>query len=277
MNAAKQEPLMRIRGLGKEFVQRQTFTGAKFTVEALRDVDLDVPRGATLAIIGESGTGKSTLARCLALLEKPTRGEILFDGLPVSQLSGPARRSFCRRVQLVFQNPALALNPGMTAAEIIAEPLVIQHEGDRVTQERKALGLMEQVGLSAEAAGKLPKEFSGGQRQRLGIARALALGPEMLIFDEALSNLDLPSQESLLLLLRELQAAYGLTYVHISHDLSLVAECADEIAVMQAGTIVECKPAVQFPGNLESIAGRERLSELPDLELAQTSGPRRAR
>lgn len=268
---------MRIRGMGKEFVQRRSFTGAKFKVEALHDVNLDVPRGATLAVIGESGTGKSTLARCLALLEKPTRGEILFDGMNVSQLSRAEWRSFCRRVQLVFQNPASAFNPGMTAAEIVSEPLVIQREGDRFTRRRKALELIEQVGLSADAAVKLPREFSGGQRQRLAIARSLALGPEMLIFDEALSNLDLASQESILLLLHELQTANGLTYLHISHDLSLVAECADEIAVMQAGTIVECKPAVQFLGDPESIAGVELLSELPELELAQASGPRRVR
>lgn len=277
MSAEKQEPLIRTRGLGKEFVQRRSFTGAKFKVEALRDVNLEIPRGATLAIIGESGGGKSTLARCLALLENPTKGEIFFDGVIASRLSRAARRSFCRRVQLVFQNPASAMNPGMTALEIISEPLVIQREGDEAARRRKALELMEQVGLSTDAAIKLPREFSGGQRQRLAIARALALGPEMLIFDEALSNLDLTSQELLLRLLDELQSALGLTYLHISHDLSLVAECADEIAVMRAGAIVECKPAAQLLGNPKSIAGLELPYEAPDLELAQASGPRRAR
>jgi ABC-type glutathione transport system ATPase component len=233
------EVLVCVRGLSKRYVQKRPFSGDKFAIEALRDVNLTIRRGATLALVGESGAGKSTLVRCLALLETPTRGEIEFDRVNLLALDGEELFRAHRQIQLVFQDPTSSMNPGMTAAEIIAEPLLIQRDGTKADRRRRAIDLMEDVGLPRASADQRPPEFSGGQRQRLAIARALALQPKLLILDEAFSNLDLAMRKSLLQLLRNLQAAHGLTYLHVSHDLRMMADWADEVAVMYEGRIVE--------------------------------------
>jgi ABC-type glutathione transport system ATPase component len=232
-------PALEVRNLGKDYIQAQPFSLAQFTIQAFEDIDLTVQRGETLAIVGESGAGKSSLARCLALLESPSRGEIFFDGN--SALNRPKQELFVlrRKVQLIFQNPTASLNPQFSALEIVAEPLRIQRIGTRKQQCDRAIELMQLVGLSPNTASKRSLEFSGGQRQRLAIARALALEPSLLILDEVLSNLDRANQENILRLLEELQAAHSLTFVHISHDLPLVSQFADEVAVMRAGFIVE--------------------------------------
>lgn len=235
--------LVSVRNLSKSYIQRRAFSGTKFTVDALRGVDLDVRRGTTIALVGESGAGKSTLVRCLALLEKPTSGEILLDGVNLLSLRRKQLFPVRRQIQLVFQDPASALNPGMTAAEIIEEPLAIQREGAKGDRRRRALKLLDQVGLPAASAGKRPLDFSGGQRQRLAIARALALQPKLLILDEALSNLDLATRESIVSLLDALQAEHALTYLHVLHDLHLASELAVEVAVMFEGQIVEHQSA----------------------------------
>ncbi|MFZ0214224.1 MAG: dipeptide/oligopeptide/nickel ABC transporter ATP-binding protein [Candidatus Acidiferrales bacterium] len=239
--------LVSISSLSKRYAQKRPFSGSKFTIDALNDVSLTIEHGATLALVGESGAGKSTLARCLSLLEPPTRGTIRFEGIDLLSLDRKALFQIRRQIQLIFQDPTSSLNPGMTAAEVIAEPLAIQREGTKTSRRRRALELMDHVGLPASSAQKLSLEFSGGQRQRLAIARALALQPKLLILDEALSNLDLATQESILQLLRELQAVHSLTYVHVSHDLRMVSELTGEVAVMHEGRIVERKPnAVLF-------------------------------
>jgi ABC-type glutathione transport system ATPase component len=243
MNAARPDPLLSIRNLRKSYVQRRAFSGTKFTLEALRGVNLDIRRTSTLALVGESGAGKSTLARCLALLEKPTSGEIWFDGASLLALDRKQLFPIRRQIQLIFQDPASALNPGMTAAEIIEEPLLIQREGTKSERRRRALEALEEVGLPASAAQKRrPLDFSGGQRQRLAIARALALRPKLLILDEALANLDLATRDSLISLLDRLQAEHALTYIHVLHDLRLASELAAEAAVMCEGHIVEHAP-----------------------------------
>jgi ABC-type glutathione transport system ATPase component len=233
------EPLLRVEGLTKEYVQRKRFSIARFRVRALHGVDLKVRRGATLAIIGESGAGKSTLARCLALLETPTHGQVWFDGREVLQLSRRGRRELHSKIQLVFQDPASAFNPRLSVAEIIEEPLRIQGESTPAAWRRSALAMLDRVGLLAISADKRAHELSGGQRQRLAIARALVLGPQLLIFDEALSGLDPLNQERILKLLADLQHSFSLTYIHICHDLRLAQAFADEIAVMHNGRIVE--------------------------------------
>ena len=232
-------PALEVRNLGKDHIQAQPFSRAQSTIRAFEDVDLTVERGRTLAIVGESGAGKSSLARCLALLESPSRGEVFVDGR--SALNLPKQELFALRqkVQLIFQNPTASLNPQFSAMEIVAEPLRIQRIGTRRQQSQRAIDLIELVGLSPKAAPKRSLEFSGGQRQRLAIARALALEPSLLILDEVLSNLDRANQENILELLEELQTAQSLTYVHISHDLPLVSQFADEVAVMRSGRIVE--------------------------------------
>lgn len=238
-SANRAEPLLRITGLSKQYVQRRTFSRAKFTVNAFENVDLTLFRGKTLALVGESGAGKSSLARCVALLERPSAGRIELEGKDLLTLNRKELFSVRRRMQMIFQDPASALNPGLTACEIIAEPLAIQRVGTKREQRERALELMEQVGLDAKWERKLAFEFSGGQRQRLAIARALALEPSVLILDEALSNLDALNQALILKLLAELQASHSLGYLHISHDLRLVSQFADEVAVMYQGRIVE--------------------------------------
>lgn len=239
MNAPGADSILSARGLAKRYLQKTPFSGANFFVEALDGVNLDIPRGATTALVGESGAGKSTLVRCLALLEKPTRGEIQFEGRNLLTLSGTDLFLARRAIQVVFQDPTSSLNPRMTAAELVAEPLAIQREGTKEGRRRAAIELLDQVGLPSSSAERYPFEFSGGQRQRIAIARALALRPKLLILDEAFSNLDLATRDSLLGLISELQAAHSLTYLHVSHDLRLVEEVASEVFVMHKGKIVE--------------------------------------
>ncbi len=260
------EPLVRVRGLSKTYVQRRQFSREKFELRAFEDVNLTIHHGTTLALVGESGAGKSSLARCLALLEDPTGGEIWFEGQNLLKLDRGEIASAHRRIQLTFQDPTSALNPRLTAAEIIAEPLEIQRAGTKAERRQRARELMEQVGLSPSWETKLPLEFSGGQRQRLAIARALSLEPKLLILDEALSNLDLANQEMILKLLDELQEAYSLTYLHISHDLRLVSRFADDVAVMHEGKIVEQKLALELFSRPEHSFTKELLAAMPTLE-----------
>jgi ABC-type glutathione transport system ATPase component len=236
---APESPLVRATGLSKSYVQRAPFSQKRFVIDALADVELEVAPASLTALIGESGSGKSTLARCLALLEKPDRGEIWFEGKEVSQTSSRELACLRPKIQMVFQDSAGALNPRFTAAEIIAEPLEIQQREEGRRLRSRACELMEEVGLSANWVDRRPLEFSGGQRQRLAIARAVALKPAFLILDESLSGLDLVTQAQILNLLLDLQKAHPLTYLLISHDLSLVGQVADSVAVMHQGRIVE--------------------------------------
>jgi ABC-type glutathione transport system ATPase component len=264
--ADRTDSLVRIEHLSKQYVQRRPLTRAEFTVDALEDANLTIHRGATLALVGESGAGKSTLGRCLALLEEPTTGDIWFDGKNLLKLNRKELFPIRRQIQLIFQDPASALNPGMTAGEIVAEPLVIHREGTKAQRRERARELMEQVGLPRQAEHKRPLEFSGGQRQRLAIARALVLEPKLLILDEALSSLDLLNQELILKLLADLQAAHSLTYLHISHDLRLVSQFADEVAVMHDRKIIEQQPAAELFARPMNRYTQELLAAMPSLE-----------
>lgn len=230
-------PLARICGLRKSYAQKRGIFRKPRVIEALRSIDLEIPTGSSLALVGESGSGKSTLARCLAGIESYDAGEIWIGETNLSQLPPQQRIAACREIQLVFQDSATALNPGFTAAEIIEEPLLIAGWGTRAERRRRALELMQQVGLSADSAQRGPLEFSGGQRQRLAIARALAVQPRLIIFDEAFSGLDLLTRGQILRLLRELQAQHGLSYLHITHDMNWVRQCASDFAVIAHGVI----------------------------------------
>jgi peptide/nickel transport system ATP-binding protein len=263
---ASDKPLVRVQGLGKHYFQRRPLTQTKITVQAFENVNLTIHRGTTLAVVGESGAGKSTLARCLSLLEIPTEGEFRFEETNLTALEKRELFPMRRQIQLIFQDATSALSPRLTAAEIVAEPLLIQKEGTKKQQRDRALELMEQVGLRPEWERKLACEFSGGQRQRLTIARALSLRPKLLILDEALSNLDIVSQEQIVALLRNLQAAHSLTFIHISHDLRLVRQFADEIAVMHQGRIVEQKPAAELFGEPKHSYTQQLLAAMPSLE-----------
>jgi ABC-type glutathione transport system ATPase component len=265
MNDSRQ-PLVQVRNLRKVFMQRSSLTREKFTVRALDDLDLTIRPGARLALVGESGAGKSTLARCLALLEAPTSGEIRYAGRDLLRLSKAERFAVHREIQLIFQDPASALNPRMTAGEIVAEPLVIQRICNANERRERALRLMRQVALPAEAEGKRPLEFSGGQRQRLAIARALVLEPKLLILDEVFSNLDLANQEMILRLLDNLQAQHGLTYLHVCHDLRLASQLADEVAVMHGGKVVEQRSAPDLFARPEDAYTKELLEAMSPIE-----------
>ena len=208
-------------------------------VQAVDDVSLKVVRGSTLAIVGESGCGKSTLARLLARLIEPTSGTVLLDGADVTGASSKELLKLRRDIQIVFQDPYACLNPRHSIGQSIGTPIRIQKTMSRADEKNRVQELMELVGLNVEHYNRFPHEFSGGQRQRAGIARALALQPKVIIADEPVSALDVSIQAQILNLLEKLQADLNLSYVFIAHDLSVVRHIADEVAVMYLGKIVE--------------------------------------
>ena len=265
---APKTALVRTTALCKQYVQRGSFSRKKFAVEALSGVDLDIAPGCLTALVGGSGSGKSTLARCLAMLERPDSGEIWLEGESIS-LGNPQQAARLRpKIQLVFQDSAGALNPRFSAAEIIAEPLEIQRRESGPRLRARALELMEEVGLPPDWANRRPLEFSGGQRQRLAIARAIALKPAFLILDESLSGLDLSTQAQDLNLLLDLQSAHSLTYLLISHDLTLVGQIADFVAVMHQGKIVERGSRQQVLGSPQHAHTRKLVGSVQVLEAA---------
>src|SRR5438309_2557117 len=269
MNAtASQEemkPLLKVENLLKSYTNR-TLTGHREEVRALHGVSFSLLQGTTLALVGESGSGKSTLALCLACLEKPNSGDIWFEGTDVVKLEEEKRRTIRRQIQLIFQDPANSFNPGWTVLEILTEPLQLQRNLSCDEMRLRAHLLLEQVGLSAELGEKLSSELSGGQRQRLAIARALTLEPKLLILDEALSALDCSVQAQIVNLLLELQSSRGLTYLYITHDLSLVGHLADEMAVMQRGRIVERASARELLRHPQHAHTRALVAAVPRLE-----------
>jgi peptide/nickel transport system ATP-binding protein len=262
----RDQAVLRVCGLSKQYLQRRPFLRKKIAVTAFQDVSLAIFPGKTLAVVGESGAGKSSLARSIALLERPSAGEIELGGKNSLARSRKELFAMRRQVQLIFQDPSSALNPRLTAGEVIAEPLLIQGEGTGAQRRLRVLRLMEQVGLDPAWERKRPLEFSGGQRQRLAIARALALGPRLLILDEALSNLDAANQALILKLLAQLQAAQALSFLHISHDLRLVSEFADDVAVMYQGRIVECQTAGKLFASPEHFYTKELLASVRSVE-----------
>ncbi|MCP3956593.1 MAG: ATP-binding cassette domain-containing protein [bacterium] len=265
------ESLLSARGLRKRYTRRGGWS-KPLAVQALDGVAVEVVSGSTVAVVGESGSGKSTLARCLALLERPDSGSIRFRGddlLAANRRSVTAAR---RRIQMIFQDPASALDPRWTAAEIVGEPLRIRGRERARERRRQALGAMEQVGLLARWADRRPRELSGGQRQRLAIARALILEPEILILDEALSALDLSVQARIVNLLLDLQASRDLAYVFISHELSMVRYLADEVVVLQTGKVVERDTVAGVFNEPRHPHTRELLAATPVLERAAAGG-----
>jgi peptide/nickel transport system ATP-binding protein len=224
-------PLLQIDGLVREF------RGPRGTVRAVDGVSFRLAPGEVMALVGESGCGKTTLARAIVQLEPPTAGRILLDGQATTGRA--ARLERAHRIQMVFQDPFGSLNPRLTAGTIIAEPLVIHRRGDRRDRAQKVAALAQAVGLDPAQLGRRPRAFSGGQRQRIAIARALALDPALLILDEPLSALDVSVQAQVIQLLLALRERRGLTYLFISHDLAVVEAIATRVAVMYAGRIVE--------------------------------------
>lgn len=235
------EPLLRVRGLAKHFpiVRGALFPRQVGAVRAVDGVDFDVAEGKTLALVGESGCGKSTTGRLILRLIEPTSGEIAFAGTELTKLSTDEMRQRRQELQIIFQDPYGSLDPRMTVAEIVAEPLRIHGVGDKETRRSRVAELLDVVGLPREHASRYPHEFSGGQRQRIGIARALALRPRFVVCDEPVSALDVSIQAQIVNLMLDLQKEFGLSYLFIAHDLGVVKHVADEVAVMYLGKIVE--------------------------------------
>jgi ABC-type glutathione transport system ATPase component len=241
-------PLLRVSGLSKRYTRGGMWRGC-LPVTAVARADFEIAKGKTLALVGRSGSGKSTAARCVARLEKPDAGEIWLHGTDIAKLRERDLRPFRHEIQMIFQDAVTSMNPRFSAEQIIAEPLLIQGSASHEDRRARAHELMAEVGILPTWAARLAFDFSGGQRQRLAIARALALKPRLLVLDEALSALDLSSQAQIANLLLELQATHSLTYLFISHDLALVSRLADEIAVIAAGEIVERGPTSRVVGN----------------------------
>ncbi len=234
------EPLLAGENLVRTFGGGRSWLGARrASFAAVDGVSLAVDRGRTVGVVGESGCGKSTLARLLVGLLTPTSGALRLDGRAVATFDAAARRRFHRTVQLVFQDPVSALNPRKTVRRILEGPLEALTPLDRSARRQRVGELMDLVGLRPEFVERYPHEFSGGQAQRIGIARALAVEPDVVVLDEPVSALDVSIQAQVLALLRDLQARLGLAYVFISHDLAVVEALADEVLVMRAGRVVE--------------------------------------
>lgn len=255
---------LRISGVKKYYpITEGLFRREIGTVKAVDGVDLEIGRGQTLGLVGESGCGKSTLGRVILGLEPPTEGRVLFDGLDLASVRGEELHQVRRRMQIIFQDPYSSLNPRQTVGRIIGEGLVIHNIGTAVEQKERVRQIMEVVGLRPEQINRYPHEFSGGQRQRIGIARALALHPELVICDEPLSALDVSIQAQVINLLKDLQQEFNLTYLFISHDLSVVRHISDRVAVMYLGKIVEITDRQELYDNPLHPYTRALLSAVP--------------
>ena len=251
MNDSRDEVLLKVDGLTKHFpIYRGVIRRQMGAVRAVDGISFDVRRGETLGLVGESGCGKSTAGRSILQLYKPTAGHVYLRGIDLTTLSRPALRAMRREMQMIFQDPYASLNPRMTVAQIVGEPLSTHHVVEPHEIPFRVEALLDLVKLNPSFANRYPHEFSGGQRQRIGVARALALQPSFIVCDEPISALDVSIQAQVVNLLEELQEKFGLTYLFIAHDLSMVRHISKRVAVMYLGVVVE-------------MAGRDELYQSP--------------
>jgi peptide/nickel transport system ATP-binding protein len=267
--------LVEVQGLAKTFdvsapwLNRVVEGKPRQFVHAVDDVGFAITRGRTLALVGESGCGKSTVARLLVGLYAPTRGRVVFDGQDTAALSGAPLRALRRRMQMIFQDPYASLNPRWKVQDIVAEPLR-EHAllAGADAQHARVAELLQSVGLAAADAQKFPHQFSGGQRQRISIARALATQPEFLVCDEPTSALDVSVQAQVLNIMKDLQRARGLTYLFISHNLAVVRHVSDEVGVMYLGRLVELSPKAELFARPRHPYTRMLLDAIPDVRMS---------
>ncbi|WP_207536879.1 ABC transporter ATP-binding protein [Sabulicella rubraurantiaca] len=263
--------LLEAEGIAKHYPVRQGLIRAKTvgTVRAVDGVSFSVRKGETLALVGESGCGKSTTARLVLRLIEPSAGHVRFDGVDITTLDRAALRAFRRRAQIVFQDPYASLNPRFTVAETLREPLEVHGIGDGRSRKARVEELLSLVGLAPYHAARYGHEFSGGQRQRIGIARALAAGPDLVVCDEPVSALDVSIQAQVVNLLRDLQRRLGLAYLFIAHDLAVVKHVADRVAVMYLGRIVEVAEKNELFRNPRHPYTRALLAAIPHPDPAR--------
>lgn len=243
MSEQARQVLLEVQDLHKHYPIKGGLWGSRVGhIEAVAGVSFSVLAGQTLGLVGESGCGKSTLGRTLMRLEEPTKGLVRFEAQDVGRAKGSALMQLRRDIQMVFQDPYSSLNPRMTVGEIVREPLLVHRLGSKAEQTQRVRSLLAKVGLGADIMSRYPSEFSGGQRQRIGVARALALGPKLVIADEPVSALDVSVRSQVLNLMLDLQRELGLSYIFISHDLSVVQHVSDVVAIMYLGRMVELGP-----------------------------------
>lgn len=264
------EVILKVDHLKKYFpVKAKMFSGSKGTVHAVDDVSFEIRKGETFGLVGESGCGKSTLSRTILNLVPADGGTIIFNGEDITNLKGKKMEKIRRKMRMIFQKPYGSLNPREKVKEIIGAPLKIHHTVPESGLEDEVLRLMDMVGLNREWLNRYPHEFSGGQRQRIGIARALAGNPELIICDEPVSALDVSIQSQVLNLLKDLQKEFELTYLFISHNLSVVKFMADRIAVMYLGVIVELADSGEIYENASHPYTKALLSAIPEAKTTQ--------
>ena len=263
--------MLEIEGIGKVFPGRRGLFAKGEPVTALGNVSLSVAKGECFGLVGESGSGKTTLTRCILRLDAPTSGRILFEGQDLATLSPVALRRLRARIQIVFQDPYASLNPRMSVHDIVTEPMVIHRDVLGLSSRQRtdrAAELLALVGLGAQHLHRYPHEFSGGQRQRIGIARALATNPDLILLDEPTSALDVSVQAQVLNLLCDLQSRLGLTYLFISHDLSVIRYVCDRVALIYRGNIVEQGATADVFDAPQSDYARMLIAAMPEVRSA---------
>lgn len=257
---------IKIENLQKRFESKKGFWGEKKeVVHAVNGLNFEIKKGETLALVGESGCGKSTAARCILALEKISEGNVIFDGTNLSTANKKTIQNLRKRMQIIFQNPYASLNPRMKIKDILAEPLKINLKLSKDELEKRILETAELTGISKDSLERFPHEFSGGQRQRIGIARAIILNPDFIIADEPVSALDVSIQAQILNLLKDLKDKMDLTYLFISHDLSVVKYIADRVGVMYLGEIVEMAPTKELFENPKHPYTKALLNAVPTI------------
>ena len=266
--------LLEITDLVKDYAEERGFRRGKLgTVQAVSGVDISVEAGQTHGLVGESGCGKSTVARTLLRLQEPTSGQALFQGKDLFGMDKAELRRARRDIQIIFQDPFASLNPRMTVRSIVAEPWAIHGVEDDIDENTRMRELLRQVGLNPEHANRYPHQFSGGQRQRIGIARALALQPKLIVCDEPVSALDVSIQAQVINLLLDIQNEFGISYLFIAHDLAVVRHISDVVSVMYLGRIVETGPKAEIYNNAQHPYTQALLSAIPEPDPNGRSHP----